>query len=413
MNWFEPNVDCFWFHKKRHESTNYNCSCVSVFVSINLHLVLTLVPRHFQYLFLVLILSVNLHAQEVEGARRPWSYSLSPHYGFIVPHTKQMEHLIQGHSYGGHVYLYRKTYGNTFWQQAYNYPEQGLDLTFINTGNANQLGQQYVAGFLLNLPLNKGKNEALKSKRSYAHWLGLALGAGYTTRTWDLESNHQAAVIGSRSNISLGLQYSLRVARFGQAELRAGIRITHFSNGAFQLPNLGTNNAGVFLSYMHHSEKKSIEEKQPVPGYKKNTTSISSAIGLKEIPPPYGRKFLTSVTSFLQERRISYKSSFGLGMDVLYNTSLKVLMERKREERIPSKEVLQLGAVFSYSLHFNQFELKMQQGIYIRDNWKVDGLFYHRFGLRYHFTKHVFAQLTLKTHFAKADFGEWGLGYSF
>ncbi len=136
-------------------------------------------------------------------------------------------------------------------------------------------------------------------------------------------------------------------------------------------------------------------------------------IGFKEIPPPYGKKFTVFVTSLLQERRISYKSSFGIGADFFYNSSLKVLMERKSEASVAESKVIQSGLLFSYTLHFNQFELKMQQGFYIHDNWKVDGNFYHRFGLRYRVTDHLFAQLTLKTHFAKADYGEWGMGYSF
>jgi hypothetical protein len=41
----------------------------------------------------------------------------------------------------------------------------------------------------------------------------------------------------------------------------------------------------------------------------------------------------------------------------------------------------------------------------------VNGALYHRFGLRYSFARSLYAQLTLKTHFAKADYGEIGIGY--
>ncbi len=369
-------------------------------------------PRSLYILFFSLACLFG-NAQNPGEHSRPWSFALSPHYGVIVPHTKQMEHLIQGHSYGAHGYLFRPSHHKSYWQEAYNFPEQGFDFTFINTGNSAQLGQQYVAGFLLNLPLNHRKEEFNPTSRAYTHWLGLALGGGYSTKVWDLENNHQAAVIGSHADISLGLQYSVRIVRFGKSELRAGLRITHFSNGAFQLPNLGTNNAGIFLSYFHHQEKNDVHENLPMPVIEKNRTSISAMIGFKEIPPPYGKKFTVFVTSLLQERRISYKSSFGIGADFFYNSSLKVLMERKSEAAVAESKVIQSGLLFSYTLHFNQFELKMQQGFYIHDNWKVDGNFYHRFGLRYRVTDHLFAQLTLKTHFAKADYGEWGMGYSF
>ena len=39
--------------------------------------------------------------------------------------------------------------------------------------------------------------------------------------------------------------------------------------------------------------------------------------------------------------------------------------------------------------------------------------FFHRIGVRYMLTKHVIANVTLYTHWAKADYFEWGLGYEF
>jgi hypothetical protein len=45
------------------------------------------------------------------------------------------------------------------------------------------------------------------------------------------------------------------------------------------------------------------------------------------------------------------------------------------------------------------------------DKQRLNGTLYHRAGLRYAIGKNFYAQLTLKTHFAKADYGEIGMGY--
>jgi hypothetical protein len=114
----------------------------------------------------------------------------------------------------------------------------------------------------------------------------------------------------------------------------------------------------------------------------------------------------------LLERRQSAKSSFGIGLDVFRNSSIGVLLER-RDKNERQVDILQAGAVLSYTLHFDEFEFKMQQGFYLRDKWKDNGTFYHRFGLRYLLSEKVFLNLMLKTHFAKADHGELGIGYRF
>ena len=42
-----------------------------------------------------------------------------------------------------------------------------------------------------------------------------------------------------------------------------------------------------------------------------------------------------------------------------------------------------------------------------------NGMFFNRIGLRYMLSKHPIANVTLLTHFAKADYFEWGMGYEF
>lgn len=346
--------------------------------------------------------------------KQRWSFGISaPHFGFIAAHNKQMTHLIQGHSFGFHTSAFKRLTGKKYWHQAYNFPESGVDFTYINTGNALQLGNQFALTYFLNLPLNRRQIKH-DSNKFYKNWLGLGIGLGYATRIWDLRENHQAAVIGSHVNIALNLQYSARIVQFNSSEIRAGLRITHFSNGAFKIPNLGTNNVGVFLSYVFKEKKQSVIKPEiSQESYIVNQTSLFAGAGLKEVPPPGGKKHAAFTLSLLREKRISYKSSFGLGIDAFYNSSIKAILEQKEQQAIKPNDVFQMGAVLSYTLHFDQFELKMQQGIYLHDKYKLDGRFYNRFGLRYRINSNWFAQLTLKTHFAKADFGEWGFGYAF
>ena len=377
-----------------------------------------IIARTYRFLFFSLcFIALSLLVKSSVGQRDSsahWSVIVAPQGGVIIPHHESVKHLIQGHSMGVHVFVNRQSDGSKFWQWAYNFPECGVDFTAINSGNTEQLGNQYSSSYLVNLPLNKDRRIQTKvgvSERKFRHWIGLGIGLGYSTQRWDLETNHQAPMLGSRMNAAISFQYSMRLAAFTFGEFRAGFRVLHFSNGAFQMPNLGTNNAGLFLSYAtaKHSHRK--VQAPPTPVIERYSLSVGLASGLKEILPPNGRKYTASVLSFLGEKRISYKSALGVGFDVLYDASSIAVMELRNGSKPEASRAIQVGGLLSYSLFFDKLSFKMQQGLYIRDEFKLNGSLYHRFGLRYSIARCLYAQLTLKTHFAKADYGEFGIGY--
>ena len=378
---------------------------------------MTIAPTYRFLFFGFCLLDLSLLVKSSFGQRdssAQWSVTVSPQGGVIIPHHESVKHLIQGHSVGLHVFVNRQCDGSKFWHWAYNFPECGVDLTAINSGNTEQLGHQYSSSYLVNLPLNKDnriQNKLGVSERKFRHWIGLGIGLGYATQRWDLETNHQAPMLGSRMNAAISFQYSIRLAAFTFGEFRAGFRILHFSNGAFQLPNLGTNNAGLFLSYATAKHAHYKVQAPPTPAIERYIWSIGLVSGLKEILPPNGRKYTASVLSFLGEKRISYKSALGVGFDVLYDASSIAVMEQRNGSKLKASQAVQFGGLLSYSLFFDKLSFKMQQGIYIRDELKLNGSLYHRFGLRYSMARGLYAQLTLKTHFAKADYGEIGIGY--
>jgi hypothetical protein len=378
-----------------------------------------------------ILVSFGLSAQEFgpnPPRNRGLSFTLAPQYGFIAAHTPAMEHLIQGHSRGISASILWSSTRFKPWEGQYNFPDAGIDIFVNHTGNPEQLGTQITSTFFMDLPLNKARFIQGKERKDDVyvepwHRLGLGIGLGYTSKIWDLETNRQANVLGSKLNVAIVLQYKLDVLEKQNYAIQTGLRISHFSNGALQLPNLGTNNLSIFTAFRwkdrrYREKPRENMETQEVGilGWKVFNhswhQSLGLFVGLKEIPPPYGKKFTTLSLSYLLDRRFSMKSSFGLGLDVFRNSSIGVLLER-RDNNDRQIDIIQSGAVLSYTLHFDEFEFKMQQGFYLRDKWKDNGFLYHRFGLRYQVNDKIFFHLMLKTHFAKADHGELGLGYRF
>ncbi len=303
-----------------------------------------------------LILSLVVRAQEDSVSVNPWKNGtlyIAPHYGFIVPHTAGMLHLIQGHSFGGSVQYLRQS-GHTDWERAWYYPQRGFDFTYINTGNMRQFGNQFAMSYIMHLPVFR-KYRALNKfgGQSVLSWMGLGLGAGYATKTWDLRENEQAAVIGSHLNVALTLQYQVLALRVSRGQIRTGIRITHLSNGSFKTPNLGTNNASFFIGYIFNHEPLQIDKLRLYRGFKyeyvKSKTTLGLASGFKEIQPPLGKRYSAATLSFLYDKRISFKSSFGAGIDLFYNSSLVPLIERYQGEKPNFTRTMQVGIVGGYT----------------------------------------------------------------
>jgi hypothetical protein len=335
-------------------------------------------------------------------------FAFGIHGGFVIPHRAEMSHLITGHAAGFSVARMHHFSGKKTWHHAFNFPRHGFELYMSSTGNNDALGHHFATSYLLELPLQT-KNKNTSNNRFFKHSLTLGLGVGYSTKRWDLETNHQAPVLGSHTNASISLLYLIQLSPRWQG----GLRMTHFSNAAFQLPNLGTNTISLSLRYNTRALRpKTCSEQWELPE-KKWIFSATLAGGLKEVLPPTERKYAAGSLTFFADKRMRFKSSFGAGVDLLYNSSLEQLLQKVPAFNGSRTQVAQIGALLGYTLHFDPFDIRIQQGFYVRSLWKDYGFMYQRIGIRYHFTGNWLASLHLKTHFAKADYAELGVGYQF
>jgi hypothetical protein len=74
---------------------------------------------------------------------------------------------------------------------------------------------------------------------------------------------------------------------------------------------------------------------------------------------------------------------------------------------------LQIGAYAAYLVPLDRFHFVFGMGAYIRDKYSPEDPVYHRIGARYYLKNGIIFNLTLKSHFARADYLEYGIGYTF
>ncbi|HET6226453.1 MAG TPA: acyloxyacyl hydrolase [Bacteroidia bacterium] len=330
------------------------------------------------------------------------------HYGFILSHRNNMANLIKGHVVGGEVnYLFR-TNGNKPWQQLYKYPDFGICVLHLDLANPEQLGTFEAVYPYTNLRLNK-----LNSKVNF----NLRLGAGlaFITKPFDRITNHKNNTIGSHLNGFVNLRLSATYMITDAWAINTGIGLTHASNGAMKTPNLGLNiatlNVGIGYAFGNRCYEYRRDSLAPCPKVWK--VSVIGVTGVKELEQPGGRKYMAFGLQTIAYRTLNYKNKLGGGIEVTYNNSTKREWLADSVYHPTFDQIIQGGAKVCYAFVLDRLSFPVEFGVYIYKKQKVNGMFFHRIGLRYMLTKHVIANVTLLTHFAKADYFEGGFGYEF
>lgn len=364
--------------------------------------------RFISFLLLVFCVSVMQKSVAQNIPSKDFVISAQGHYGYIISHRNNMAHLIKGHIYGGEVNYIFRTDGSKIWQQIHKYPEWGLCALHLYLANPSQLGNMEAIYPYANLRLNK-------LNRKFALNLRLGLGLAYLTKSFDRISNYKNNAIGSHLNGFVNLRLSTVIMLTKTWRLDAGVGLSHASNGAMKTPNLGLNVATVNLGIGYVFGNKEIQyKKDSIPSCEKKwSPGVIIVWGIKELEKPCGPKYNVFGLQLNMYRVLNHKNKLGTGIEMTYNTATKQLWANDLVYTNKFGDITQAGAKLAYAFTFHRISVPVDFGVYFYKKQKVNGLFFHRTGIRYMINEHFMANVTLLTHWAKADYFEWGIGYQF
>ena len=333
--------------------------------------------------------------------------NLTTHKGFVIPHHPEVKNLITEHSTAFGICFSRpaRHQGNQ-WSRHYPESQLGIDLLIADLGNTSVLGHQ--------LSMSPYVDLQLFQTTRLEHRLKMGAGLGYSTKQWDLIENVQNTFISSPLSAALSMQTYLNYWISDRFAVSAGMRMTHFSNAAYRMPNLGTNMPSAFLGIIytgHHRWPSGFEQQYEDTSFTRSLSLRSQgAYCQKEILPPLGKKYHIATFSTWADYRVTYKSSLQLQADVMYNESLPVLIEDSGIES-QSGDAVRLGIAAGYALHFDVWQLAVQLGAYLKNSYAKSGWMYNRVRVSYDFAERWLASIALKTHKTVADHAEIGIGY--
>ena len=350
------------------------------------------------FILILSFLSINYNAY---AQPREWGLEGSPKVGFLMAHRGVMGHLSKQHAVGGELTYYVQTNGSKLYHEAYRYPKFGVTFFGTTTGNRDILGNFYGLYSFIDFPFAKGKRSELSGR----------VGAGlcYITKVFDQETNPKNVAMSTHLNalIVFGLRYRYFI---GNSHLLFGLDMSHASNGSTRVPNLGVNLPYASIGYGYTFNRQDKIENTEVFEARKWKISAVGIFSVKQIFPTGGKTYPIYALSVVGNKKFTQKAGLELGLDFIYKTSINGY--KPWIPKTPAS-IFQAGVYAGYVLPLNKLEFIVGMGAYYIDKYNPDDKLYHRIGMRYYVNDHFLINFSLKTHWAKADYAEYGIGYTF
>jgi hypothetical protein len=348
-----------------------------------------------------------VNGQESDISQQNFTFDFSPFYGNIYLHNPSISHLITSHPTGFVLGLNKKSFGEKEWQAEYGYPDSGVTFLYQDMQNST-LGKHYGLYAHYNFYL-LNRNIQLR----------VAHGLAYNTNPYDRNGNFRNNAYGSHILSSTAVLINYHKEKIWQhLGVKAGLTLVHYSNGNFKAPNTSTNTVALNMGLVYNLEESDpdfipiIPKEKISEGIKLNVVARAGVnetdvIGLGQ----YG--FL--IFSTYADKRLGNHSAIQLGGDMFYSHFLKPLIQFQSisfpELGVAADTDYKRAGIFvGHELFVNKLSVITQLGYYVYYPYDFEGRVYNRIGLKRYFGNKFFGALTLKSHAAKAEAVEFGIG---
>ncbi len=304
-----------------------------------------------------------------------------------------------------------QTLGKKDWQQRLNLPYFGIGLYMSRFYNSDELGYPNAIYFMFGGPLLK--------REKYAFNYEFSGGISYNWKPYNKNTNPFNIAIGSENNcyIDLRLSYSRNISK--SVILSAGIRFTHFSNGAIAYPNKGINTYSPFIGLKHLLTHRSKPTNIIIKEYLKDKPefNILFSFGRKSVKETKTvNSRYVSIYNLSAEYLMSASHAFKYGIitDIGIDQNKNLVISGDNVYRAPTNKQIFIGT--SVAGHFRAGDLAVQlelgAEILSPETKKFVKRLYQKLGLRYYINHKAIVGIRIKAkQFSVANYIEWSIGY--
>jgi len=335
-------------------------------------------------------------------------------YGQLIEHDKKLADAIDGNINGILI-----SWNNTLSKKQdfnlhYNSPEKGWSFLYENL-NSEVLGEAYSLFRHYSFFLNE---------RNSPHKFKLITGAGfaYITKPYDAINNINNHAIGS--NILFAgfakLDY-LRHHITGNWGAQAGVGLYHYSNSAFNNPNLGLNTIAVHAGINYSFEKKTVlttPVSYDTEAFQKQAIQFNlffrTGVNESKVIDSGLYSFYT-VTGYAS-KKVNWFSTVTAGADIFYANFIPRYAKYQNNSEgthLVTDNKFRAGIFIGHELQMDSFACITQIGYYAYSPIHYISPIYERLGFKHQINNHIFTELTIRVNLFRAEALEFGLGYRF
>ncbi len=334
-------------------------------------------------------------------------FDLNYFSGNIALHNNDILHLITGHPEGVILGWNKKTYGEEDWQQRFNYPDYGVSFIFQNLKN-DVLGNNY--GLYAHYNFYFFKRHLM---------FRIGQGIAYNTNPYDKVENFKNIAFGSHFLSSTYVMLNYKKQRlFDRFGLEAGLSLIHYSNANVKAPNTSVNTIALNVGLTYDLDEENAEYIDDLEDEKfteRIKYNIAFRSGINQSDIIGSGQFPFYILSAYADKRLSHVSAIQVGADLFFSNFLKELIYYQSvsfpELNVSGDEDFKrVGLFVGHELFINQMSIVTQLGYYVYYPFDFEGRTYFRVGLKRYFGDTFFGAITLKSHGAKAEAVEFGIG---
>lgn len=330
------------------------------------------------------------------------SASVTP--GYLLAHIADLKQLA-AHNYGFEV-SYEREVGYKPWASFYPNPTVGLGLLYYDLGR-EESGKALGTLFTTKLQVGTIGNSQLNFR--------MGAGLAYLTKRFDTYTNRRNPAIGSNINGSMQFGFIAHTPIGAQKlnYLEYGLSISHYSNAAFKMPNLGYNIPSLTLRYGMGIKQE--EHVQMSPLVEEIPWEINGCVifGKKERGFADPQAFHHLGMQFRAIKNVNFVKAWRFGVDGLLDKTYKYSEDPTIAlDSIKFTDKLELAVSGGYQWTIGQVDVVAELGAYIYKPAVLKNPLLQRVGLVYNVTDNFNIQGALRFHRGVADFFEMGVGYT-
>lgn len=380
----------------------------SYFKTFSILIVFTtiLFPQEFQDSISFQIQENQLNNEYTVKDSKPFSLGFAYHYGFAIPHAKEVVNIKGTNPVGYELNFNWLLYTDETWDNCHCYPRLGLLLSYYNFDLTKIFGYGYVAGihFTYFFGLPSRFNFLLHGKA----------GLSYLTKPYDKETHKENMSYSTHLNYLLSAGGGFRFELSKNLEAEFLVSMNHNSNAALTEPNGGINYPALSFGLGYTFNPIEIKPRTYPDHYltaeKKYRWDIGLFWGISSMPFPDQSQVPMFGINILRSWQVARIGAVTAGAELEMNGRARLRVKRKTIDDISWwRGSLQGGWEFL----MGRTIFSIQLGFYVYRPFKLKDDIYQRYGLVHRILDNFYVGINFKSYRNYADHLDLRFTYSF